>query len=96
MGLVLLKDGVNTEPRALEAELVQMVRGRVGAFANFKQALVVPRLPKTRSGKILRQVIRRIADGDPYEAPSTIDDPAILDEIETAFDGRGVGVGRAG
>ena len=92
LGLVLLKDGVNAEPTALEGELVQMVRRRVGAFANFKQALVVPRLPKTRSGKILRQVIRRIADGEPYEAPSTIDDPSILDEIETAFEERGVGV----
>ena len=71
-----------------------MVRRQLGAFANFKQALVVPRLPKTRSGKILRQVIRKIADGDPYEAPSTIDDPAILAEIETAFDERDVGIGR--
>ena len=88
LGLVLLKDGVNAEPSALEAELVQMVRRRVGAFANFKRALVVPRLPKTRSGKILRQVIRKIADGEAYEPPSTIDDPAILDEIETALRNR--------
>ena len=88
LGLVLLKDGVNAEPSALEAELIQMVRRRVGAFANFKRALVVPRLPKTRSGKILRQVIRKIADGEAYEPPSTIDDPAILDEIETALRNR--------
>ena len=85
LGLVLLKDGVNAQPAALEAELVQMVRRRVGAFANFKQALVVARLPKTRSGKILRQVIRKIADGEPFEPPSTIDDPAILEEIEAAL-----------
>jgi len=90
LGLVVLKDGVNTEPAALEAELVQMLRRQVGAFANFKRALVVSRLPKTRSGKILRQVIRRIADGEAYEAPSTIDDPAILDEIEASVrDGQG-------
>ena len=92
LGLVLVKDGVNAAPAALEAELVQMVRRQVGAFANFKQALLVPRLPKTRSGKILRQVIRRIADGEPFEAPSTIDDPAILAEIETAFEARRVGI----
>ena len=81
LGLVLLKDGVNVEPSALEAELVQMVRRNIGAFANFKRAFVVARLPKTRSGKILRQVIRKIADGGAFDVPSTIDDPAILDEI---------------
>ena len=81
LGLVLLKDGVNVEPSALEAELIQMVRRNIGAFANFKRAFVVPRLPKTRSGKILRQVIRKIADGVAFDVPSTIDDPAILDEI---------------
>ena len=85
LGLMLLKDGVNADPAELQSELVQMVRRRVGAFANFKRALVVPRLPKTRSGKILRQVIRKIADGQPYEPPSTIDDPSILDEIEAAL-----------
>ena len=90
LGLVLLKDGVNADPAEVESELVQMVRRRVGAFANFKQALVVPRLPKTRSGKILRQVIRRIADGQPVEPPSTIDDPAILAEIQTALRERGL------
>ena len=88
LGLVLLKDGVNIEAEALQAELVRMVRSRVGAFANFKRALVVPRLPKTRSGKILRQVIRRMADGVPYDVPSTIDDPGILDEIASAFASR--------
>ena len=81
LGLVLLKDGVNVEPTALESELIQMVRRNIGAFANFKRAFVVPRLPKTRSGKILRQVIRKIADGVAFDVPSTIDDPAILDEI---------------
>ncbi|MCY3811587.1 MAG: AMP-binding protein [Gammaproteobacteria bacterium] len=85
LGLVLLKDGVNVEPAALEAELIQLMRSQVGAFANFKRALIVPRLPKTRSGKILRQVIGKIADGVPYDVPSTIDDPAILDEIADAL-----------
>ena len=61
------------------------MRSHVGAFANFKRALIVPRLPKTRSGKILRQVIAKIADGVPYDAPSTIDDPAILEEIAAAL-----------
>ena len=81
VGLVLVKDGINVRKEELESELIQMVRREVGAFANFKRAVVVPRLPKTRSGKILRQIIRKIGDGDEYTVPSTIDDPAILDEI---------------
>ena len=81
VGLVLVKDGINVRNEELESELIQMVRREVGAFANFKRAVVVPRLPKTRSGKILRQIIRKIGDGDEYTVPSTIDDPAILDEI---------------
>ena len=85
LGLVLLKDGVNVEAAALEAELIQLIRSQVGAFANFKRALIVPRLPKTRSGKILRQVIGKIADGVAYDVPSTIDDPAILEEIAAAL-----------
>ena len=85
LGLVLLKDGVNAEAGDLQAELVQLVRRRIGAFANFKRALVVPRLPKTRSGKILRQAIRQLADGVTFDVPSTIDDPAILDEIAVAL-----------
>ena len=83
LGFVLTKDGVNTSEDALFKELVQIVRESVGPFANFKRALVVASLPKTRSGKILRQVLRKMADGEPYEVPSTIDDPEILMEIET-------------
>lgn len=83
LGFVLTKDGVNTSEDALFNELVQIVRESVGPFANFKRALVVASLPKTRSGKILRQVLRKMADGEPYEVPSTIDDPEILVEIET-------------
>lgn len=82
LGLVLLKDGVNIDGAELEQELVQMVRAQVGAFANFKRAVVVARLPKTRSGKILRQVLRKLIDGDDYKVPSTIDDVAIIPEIE--------------
>ena len=82
MGLVLLKDGATIDPEELEEELVEMVRERIGAIACFRRAIVVERLPKTRSGKILRRVIRQIADGESWSTPSTIDDPAILHEID--------------
>jgi acyl-coenzyme A synthetase/AMP-(fatty) acid ligase len=81
LGLVVLKDGVNIGRDALQRELVQSVRTNVGPFASFRRAVVVKRLPKTRSGKILRQVIRKMIDGKPYTVPSTIDDPKIVDEI---------------
>jgi len=81
LGLVVLKDGINTSLAELKAELVAAVRAEVGAFANFRELIKVERLPKTRSGKILRQTIRKMADGDPFEMPSTIDDPTIIDEI---------------
>ncbi|MFT7651126.1 MAG: acyl-coenzyme A synthetase/AMP-(fatty) acid ligase [Limisphaerales bacterium] len=90
VGLLLIKDGQNIEAESLQAELVQMVRDNVGAIANFKRAVVVTRLPKTRSGKILRQVMRKMIDGDPYTVPSTIDDPAIIDEIEITLKAAGV------
>ena len=82
MGLVLLKDGATIDPEELEEELVEMVRERIGAIACFRRAIVVERLPKTRSGKILRRVIRQIADGEQWTTPSTIDDPSILQEID--------------
>ena len=85
VGLVLIKDGATIAEEELEDELVEMVRERIGAIACFKQAMVVERLPKTRSGKILRRVIRQIADGEDYAIPSTIDDPTILDEISQHF-----------
>lgn len=81
IGLVVLKDGVQAEENHLEAELIALIRQQIGAVAYFRNALVVKRLPKTRSGKILRKVLRQIADGESYAVPSTIDDPAILDEI---------------
>ncbi|EJB0231873.1 propionyl-CoA synthetase [Vibrio vulnificus] len=82
LGFVVLKDGVKIDPTELELELVSKVRNQIGAVACFKQALVVERLPKTRSGKILRRTIRQIADGEQYAVPSTIDDPSSLNEIE--------------
>ncbi len=85
LGLVVLKDGVNQDAAALQRELVAAVREGVGAFANFKRALVVPRLPKTRSGKILRQTLRKLIDGEPVAPPSTIEDAAVLPEIATVL-----------
>ncbi len=91
-GLVITRDGVNVELEKLREELIAMVRAEVGAFANFRQVVLVPRLPKTRSGKILRQVIRKIADVKAYDPPATIDDPVILDEIAVALEQGGVGL----
>ncbi len=85
LGLLLLKDGVNIDHATLQTELVAMVRQAIGAFANFKRAVVVKRLPKTRSGKILRQVLRKMIDKRAYTIPSTIDDPQILTEIEAVL-----------
>jgi propionyl-CoA synthetase len=81
LGLVVLKAGADRDERKLEAELVAMVRDRIGAVAVFRRAHVVGRLPKTRSGKVLRGTLRAIAEGRDVRVPSTIDDPAILDEI---------------
>ncbi|MGF1909480.1 propionyl-CoA synthetase [Vibrio kasasachensis] len=82
LGFVVLKDGVSIDDLTLEGELVSKVRDSIGAVACFKHALVVERLPKTRSGKILRRTIRQIADGESYTVPSTIDDPTSINEIE--------------
>ena len=81
MGFVVLNAGVNRPTGEIEKELVGLVREKIGPVAAFKIALIVKRLPKTRSGKILRGVMRKIADGEEYKAPATIDDPAILTEI---------------
>jgi propionyl-CoA synthetase len=81
VGFIVLKSGVRRADGEIVAELVQMVRERIGPVASFRLATVVKRLPKTRSGKILRGTIKRIADGVEYRIPPTIDDPAILDEI---------------
>jgi propionyl-CoA synthetase len=89
VGFVVLKAGVDRSGAEIEQELVGLVRERIGPVAAFKQALVVDRLPKTRSGKILRGTMRQIADGETWRVPATIDDPAILDEIGEALGGRG-------
>ncbi len=82
IGLVLLKDGADIEEQQLNAELVASVRNTIGALACFKTALIAKRLPKTRSGKILRKLLRQISNGDDYVIPSTIDDPGSIPEIE--------------
>ncbi len=82
LGFVVLKAGVETDVAEIQQELVQLVREKIGAVACYKESLIVDRLPKTRSGKILRKTMRQIVDGEEYVVPSTIDDPAILDEIK--------------
>ena len=84
LGLLVLKAGVNRPKEAIAEEAVALVRQRIGPVASFRTALIVERLPKTRSGKILRGTIRHIADGQDYTMPATIDDPAILPEIAEA------------
>jgi propionyl-CoA synthetase len=89
-GFVVLKSGVATAPNVVERELVGLVREKIGPVAAFKLAITVGRLPKTRSGKILRGTMKKIADGDPWSMPATIDDPAILDEIAAALKEKGL------
>jgi propionyl-CoA synthetase len=89
IGLVVLKAGKERDSSELESELVALMRDRIGPVASFKQALVVARLPKTRSGKMLRATMRGIADGKTVEVPSTIEDPVVLDEIKAVVLGRG-------
>jgi propionyl-CoA synthetase len=90
-GFLVLKAGVNRPAAEVEQECCALVREKIGPVASFKLAITVARLPKTRSGKILRGTIKKIADGDAWAMPATIDDPAILDEIGTALRGRGMG-----
>ena len=90
-GFVVLKAGVKRAPAEIEKEIVALVREKIGPVAAFKLAITVPRLPKTRSGKILRGTMKKIADGESWTMPATIDDPVILEEIGTALKGKGVG-----
>ncbi|MDP6526106.1 MAG: propionyl-CoA synthetase [Kiritimatiellia bacterium] len=85
LGLIVLKSGVEQDHDSIKSELIKSVREKIGAFAVFKIVGVVDRLPKTRSGKILRGTVKKIADGDEYKVPATIDDPVILDEITAAL-----------
>ena len=89
VGLVVLKSGVDRPAQDVTAELVALIREKVGPVASFKKVAIVQRLPKTRSGKVLRGVMRNIADSKPYRTPATIDDPGILPEIRSALQGIG-------
>ena len=90
LGFLVLKSGVSRAGADIVAEVVQAVRQEIGPVAAFKQAVIVQRLPKTRSGKILRGTIQKIANGEDYPMPATIDDPAILDEITSVLDANGL------
>jgi propionyl-CoA synthetase len=89
LGLLCLNKGCARPHDEIVRESVALVRERIGPVADFKRAVVVDRLPKTRSGKILRATMAKIADGTPWTMPATIDDPAILDEVATALRGLG-------
>jgi propionyl-CoA synthetase len=91
VGLCVLKSGVNRTPAEIQKELSLLIRDQIGPIACYRETAVVKRLPKTRSGKILRGTMRKIADGESYTTPSTIDDPAVLPEIEDAIKGIGYG-----
>jgi propionyl-CoA synthetase len=88
LGLLVLRDGARLSGAEITRDVVARVRDQIGPVAAFKQALVVPRLPKTRSGKILRGTMKKIADGQTYTMPATIDDPAVLDDIQRALSAR--------
>jgi propionyl-CoA synthetase len=85
IGFVVLKDGHYSVDGNIEKELLQKIRDDIGAVASLKRVLVVNRLPKTRSGKVLRRTIKQVADGEQYTMPSTIDDPSSITEIEAAL-----------
>ena len=89
-GFVVLKAGVVRSPADIETEIIALVRERIGPVAAFRLAITVNRLPKTRSGKILRGTMKKIADAEPWNMPATIDDPSSLDEIAAALNARGL------
>ena len=90
IGFIILKDGTKKRTSVVEDECVKLVREKIGAVASLKTILQVERLPKTRSGKILRGTIRKIIDGDEWAMPATIDDPEILGNITETLISRGV------
>ena len=94
VGFMVLKAGVNRPEQEIIKEVIQMVRDRIGPVASFKTATVVKRLPKTRSGKILRGTIQKIADNQEWKMPATIDDPVILDEITESLNAIGLAKAR--
>jgi len=83
--LLVLKSGVERDDAEIVKEAIHMVRDKIGPVAAFKIATVVQQLPKTRSGKVLRGTMKKIADGEDYKMPATIEDPAILEEITDAL-----------
>jgi propionyl-CoA synthetase len=89
-GFIVLKKGVTHTPASIEQQIVALVRDRIGPVASFRLAITVNRLPKTRSGKILRGTIKKIADGEPWTMPATIDDAAVLDDIRAVLNARGI------
>jgi propionyl-CoA synthetase len=91
LGFIVLKSGVNRQSELIEKECISLVREKIGAVAALRTVITIPRLPKTRSGKILRGTIRKIADREDWKMPATIDDPAILTEIADAIGRRGIG-----
>ncbi|AMS40464.1 MULTISPECIES: propionyl-CoA synthetase [Aminobacter] len=91
-GFIVLNSGVSRDTAAIEKEVVGLVRDRIGPVAAFKMVVTIKRLPKTRSGKILRGTMQKIADREDWKMPATIDDPVILDEITEALKARGIGV----
>jgi propionyl-CoA synthetase len=91
-GFIVLKAGVTKPIDQIEKEIVALVREKIGPVAAFKLVFTVPRLPKTRSGKILRGTIKKMADKEPWTMPATIEDPKVLDEIKDAMKARGVGI----
>ncbi|MBN2760716.1 MAG: AMP-binding protein, partial [Rhodobacteraceae bacterium] len=95
LGFLCLNKGADRAASEVVAECVKLVREKIGPVAAFKLAVVVDRLPKTRSGKILRATMVKIADGEAFKMPATIDDPAILDEIATALQSLGLPVAKA-
>ena len=90
-GFVVLKSGEGRDPAAIEKACVKRVRDIIGPVAALKTVISVKRLPKTRSGKILRGTMQKIADQEPWKMPATIEDPAVLDEIKSALNERGIG-----
>jgi propionyl-CoA synthetase len=90
-GFIVLKAGVNRPVAEIEQECIALIREKIGPVASFKLAIAVARLPKTRSGKVLRGTMKKIADNQSWTIPATIDDPLILNEIESALKGKGLG-----
>jgi len=85
LGLIVLKSGISFSEEQIAAEVIARVREQIGPVASFKEVIIVQRLPKTRSGKILRDLLRKLADNEIYTIPSTIDDVTIINEIKAIF-----------